>query len=170
MLITSTRHVQELRGVHSRFVVASLMISRSIRRDTVACLYLQDVGYAILVHGSKIRQLRADEASAFGIINKAIKSIGKTRSPHSGVTITQADLRTLFRRFPRPVLVRDDKSSRSIEETVKGLSSISYVTSIFDEVSLCEIEGEVMLVRFPRRYSPEQEVTIVNILLDSPRP
>ncbi|GEM_PF-2784225 len=168
VLITSTRQVQELRGIHSRFIVASLMISRSIRRDAVACLYLQDIEHAVLFHGSKIRQLRADEASAFGIINKAIKSIGKTRSPHSGVTIMKTDLKSLLRRFPRPVLVRDDRSSKNIEEIAKTLSDITYITSMQREVTQHEIDDYVS-VRFPRQYSPEQEVTIINILMDHAR-
>ncbi len=172
ILLTSSRLVQERRGVHARFLVASLMISRSIRRDAVCCLYLRDAGYALLFYGSKIRQLRADEPSAFGIINKAIKMLGKVKSPHSGVYILQADIRDIVRKFyTDAIFVRDDKHGKKISEFLSSHEKIprsfTYITYVEDSESTIEPVEKCIKISFPKSYSPEQEVVILNMLIDN---
>jgi len=174
MLVTSQNDITRLKGTHSRFLVASLLISRSIRRDSICCFYLHPEQYAILFYGSKMRQLRADEASAFGIINKAVRSLRKVKTPHSGVIIYRMDLESLLRRQRVDViLVRDDRRGHDVGKVIQNfkgkVSSIMYVTYLQENPELWKVldsDLRVEYVRFPRRYSPEQEVTIVNMLLD----
>ncbi len=173
VLLTSRELIERRKGIHARFIVGSLLVSRSIRRDSVACLYLAE-GYAILFYGSKIRHLRADEASAFGIVRKALRKL-ESRNPHPGVYTYRTDLLSTIRRAggDSMILVRDDRLGRPIGDIMRSFSprfsSIVYITCLCEFRELMEVIlkcSNTVLVRFPRRLSPEQEVVILNILLD----
>jgi len=169
VLVTSTRKVEERKGPHARFVVSALLISRSIRRDSVACLYLSDAECAIMFYGSKMRHLRADESSAFGIIRKALRKLN-VKNPHPGVYIYKTDLTSLIRKVGLSViLLRDDRASEPIHEAIRKVSrssSLVYITGFESQLSVSLDDFKVTRVKFPCRLNPEQEVTIVNILLD----
>lgn len=69
--------------IFAKVLTASFLISNSIRKDVVLYLKLDDK--VIRFDGSRLRHLRADELSAWGIIKKALSS--KSRSPHPGVSV-----------------------------------------------------------------------------------
>ncbi len=170
-MLTSREVIESRRGPHARFIVSSLLISRSIRRDSIACLYLKE-GLAVMFYGSKIRHLRADESSAFGIIRKALRKLS-VRNPHPGVYIHRTDLCSVIRHLGTEsiVMMRDDKLGLPIDRALCSLSgkfSLAYITSI-DSVHVDSSALRLFkprFVKFPRPLSPEQEVAIVNIMLD----
>jgi len=168
ILITSRKLVYDEPGIHARCLVAALLISRSIRKDSVFYMYLRE-GFTIEFHGSKIRQLRADEASAFGIINKAIKEIEK-RSPHTGVYIKRENFSKLLSRTSSNLKLFSSTlpGSKKLSE-VKLVSDITYVTTI-DDYNTQEIEEltnkEFLAITFPKKYTPEHEFVVINNLID----
>jgi len=168
ILITSRKLVYEEPGIHARCLVASLLISRSIRKDSIFYMYLRE-GYTIEFHGSKIRQLRADEASAFGIINKAIKEIEK-RSPHTGVYIRREDFSKLISRTLSTLRIYSSNlpGSKRISE-INFVNDITFVTVIdnYEHSELNELRNrDFIAISFPKKYTPEHEFVIINNLID----
>ncbi len=162
-LITTSRDIVQRKGIHARFVVASLMISRSIRRDAIACIYVRDLKKLIMFYGSSIRQLRADEASAYGILNKAIKS--KSRKPHSGVTVEfNTDIDYVIKKFNIDLCIVKSNIGEEIYNVLKRFNkkSILYITGLVDY----ELNIDCIKARFIRNLRPEQEVSLINIILD----
>ncbi len=163
ILVTTSRDLNYRRGIHARFIVSSLMISRSIRRDSISCIYVRDIRRVLIFYGSTIRQLRADEASAYGIINKALKS--RSRRPHSGVVVEDdVDIQDIVKKFRTDKYLIKSSIGHDIENVLRGVKSITYITYISQNIE--DFYDRFERVRFLRNLKPEQEVAIINILLD----
>lgn len=170
VLITSLNDVVNEPGIHSRALVSSLLISRSIRRDTVFILLLRE-GYAIYFYGNRIKQLRADESSAFGIINKSLKFVkdGREGTPHSGVYVKKLSIdKVLNHRYVCRICSELSKLPKV--ELSKLSTPFIYVTAYPtfkpSEIDLLRtydfrsIEGTSNLL-------PEQEFVVVNNIFDN---
>ncbi len=107
VLVTTLEAVLESPDVAAKSLVAALLVSNDVRRDTEFVIVLEDK--ALVFMGRSIRQLRADERSAFGIIEKALRS--RKRFPHTGVAVEAVqDPVKYIRRFPRPRLLAASRS------------------------------------------------------------
>ncbi len=149
------------RGVVSRFVVSSLLISRSIRRDSISCIYVKDRGRLISIYGSNIRQLRADEPSAWGIVRKAIKS--SQRRPHTGVIVEDGvNIRDVIKKFRADKIFVRSNIGTDAFRAFSNVRSFIYLTGSTDIVS----RADAYPIVFRSRLRPEQEVTIINIICD----
>ncbi len=161
VLIGNENEIINRKGVVSRFVVSSLLISRSIRRNAIACIFLKDLKKAILLYGSNIRQLRADEASAWGIIRKAIKS--SHRRPHTGVIVEKvSEIDNIVKKFKVDKIFLRSNTGIDIEQTVRKVRSFIYLTSLDSKVQYCD----AIPIFFKSKLRPEQEVAVINILCD----
>ncbi len=102
VLVTTRGAVDEGPDIAAKSLVAALLVSNDVRRDTEFVIVLEEK--ALIFRGRNIRQLRADERSAFGIIEKALRS--RRRFPHPGVAVEAVeDPMKYMRRFPKPRLL-----------------------------------------------------------------
>ncbi|NPA23972.1 MAG: hypothetical protein GXO23_06745 [Crenarchaeota archaeon] len=160
VLVTDMESVYRRKGIASRFVVSSLLISRSVRKDAVSCIYLKDNRTLISLYGSEIRQLRADEASAWGIIKKALKS--RHRRPHTGVFIDRdVSLRDVVKKFKVDKVLARSNVGIDVMRAFSSLRAFMYITGY-----LGSLEVDHMQVVFGESMRPEQEVVVVNIICD----
>ncbi len=108
ILLTSRDALYGYPDIVAKSLVAALLVSNDVRRDTTFTILLED--RAIHFMGRGIRQLRADERSAFGIVEKALRS--RKRSPHPGVAVEPVqDQAKYVRGFPKPRLLASSPSS-----------------------------------------------------------
>ncbi|NPA70128.1 MAG: hypothetical protein GXO26_04905 [Crenarchaeota archaeon] len=161
VLIGEENEIINRKGIVSRFVVASLLISRSIRRNAISCIFLNNIKKAIFLYGSNIRQLRADESSAWGIIRKAIKSSHKR--PHSGVLVEKVnDIEDILKKFKVSKIFVRSNIGVDVEKAILGTGSFIYLTSLSSSIHY----REAIPIFFRSNLRPEQEVVIINILCD----
>ncbi len=94
ILSINSGNVKRTLPVVTRCLVASLLLSHGIRKDAQFILYMPDIGKAVKFVGGTIRQLRADEQSASGILLKGFRACveGRVRrgSIHPGVIVLDA--------------------------------------------------------------------------------
>jgi len=83
LLLSTMRAYEEDPYVFAKSLVSAFLISNSIRRDVTFYLVLDD--RVMRFEGSRLRQLRADELTAWGIIRKAVRS--RSKHPHPGVFV-----------------------------------------------------------------------------------
>ncbi|NPB00821.1 MAG: hypothetical protein GXO10_05550 [Crenarchaeota archaeon] len=161
VLVSDEKNIVCRKGVVSRFVVSSLLISRSIRRNAISCIYLEDRCRAIFLYGSSIRQLRADEASAWGIVRKALKSSHKR--PHTGVIVENLkNLEEIVKKFKVDKILKRSSIGVEVEKAVKNVNSFIYITCLSTELKF----SSGTPIFFRSRLRPEQEVAVINILCD----
>ncbi|RLE55104.1 MAG: hypothetical protein DRJ40_09110 [Thermoprotei archaeon] len=94
VLLTTLDSIERNYPTYIRCIVASLLLSHTIRRDTTLHLVLPREGFHVKFVGSKLRQLRADEQSAGGLLRKVIRYLresagysSRTRQLHSGIYV-----------------------------------------------------------------------------------
>ena len=174
LVITSTPLIDKYFGIHARILVASLLISRSIRRNSILYLYLSDVDTIIKFVGDKMRQLRADEYSAFGIIEKAIKYLKRKGfgKPHDGVFIEKKSIEDVLS-GTKLILVKSSQglllSNVLSKLCVDNVLYVTYVENLGKDIreilNLKKIQN-FLAIKFPKDYLPEQEIVIIHNVLD----
>ena len=132
--------------VPAKALIASLLISNSIRRDAKFVAYLADKGVAIEVYGALVKRLWADYNSARGILLAAIKR------RHPGTRVRRVSWEDLLSEFPRPIT---GISARLCDRVSGGSFTV-----------LLNSGGECSVAPKLAEYPPHHVATIVNIILD----
>jgi len=131
-------------------------------------MYLRE-GYAIEFLGSRIRQLRPDEASAFGIIRRAIDYLRRRDSgkPHSGVYVKKLSLNDLLSISSTLQKFYSESYGRSvINLKLRNFTFITCIDRYLDQEVKEFRSRDFTPITFPKRYSPEQEIVLINYFAD----
>jgi len=83
--------------IPAKALVASLLISNSIRRDSKFLAYLEDKELVVEVHGGLVKRLWADYNSARGVLLAALKR------GHVGTRVWRSSWDSLLRSLPKPI-------------------------------------------------------------------
>ncbi len=131
-------------------------------------MYLRE-GYVIEFLGSRIRQLRPDEASAFGIIRRAIDYLRRRASgkPHSGVYVRKMNLNDLLATLSTSQKFYSESYGRSIINVeFRSFTFITCIDKYLDQEVKEFRSRDFVPITFPKRYSPEQEIVLINYFAD----
>jgi len=145
LVITSLRRFNEEPHIHAKILVAALLISNGVRRDTEAVFYLTDVDKAVKILGQRVKRLFPDEESSVGFLRRAI--LGE-RLPGVVVKSSKHDL------FTGLVIGPSDKGRCT------PTPPFTYVVQL--EGYKAEAECGLGLERLP----PHHQVVVVNINVD----
>lgn len=132
--------------VPAKALIASLLISNSIRRDAKFAAYLSDKGVVVEVYGASVRKLWADYNSAKGVLLAAIKR------GHPGTRVRRVTWEELLAESPKPIT--------GVSARLCGKLPMSGVTVLLNS------DGECSVVPRLAGLPPHHIAAVVNIILD----
>ena len=177
ILVTTLNDLEQNLPTYVRCLVASLLLSHSIRKDTTLGILLPEETSYIEFLGSKIRQLRADEQSASGIVLKAIRGVESTskvciRQVHPGVLVRKLSksitrLSDLVKPTPPSTYLVLSRSGKKNIKLSSKLRSVILMIPIYEDL-LRYVKLPTEAVNFIERptISVEHLIVLMNTILD----
>ncbi len=134
LLVDDVETFKFRRGFITRCIAAGIFLSHDIRKEVIFRIYLRKRGFLVSFKTVSLRNVRSDEQSLGGILEKIYKSISfgkRTRRIHSGVVLSAKTLSEVFKRIPGTLAIYEHvggKDVRAIE-----LSKIQHVMYVISE-------------------------------------
>lgn len=122
------------RGFVTRCIAAGIFLSHDIRREVIFRIYVRRRGFLVSFKTVSLRNVRSDEQSLGGILEKIYKSISfgkRTRRIHSGVVLSAKTLSEVFKRMPGTLALYECAGGKDIR--AMELSKIQHVMYVISE-------------------------------------
>ncbi|RLE66274.1 MAG: hypothetical protein DRJ38_02045 [Thermoprotei archaeon] len=131
------------RGFITRCVAAGIFLSHSIRRNVVFRIYIRRRNLLISFKTTSLRNVRSDEQSLGGILDKIYKSISlgkKRRKIHSGVVLSVKTFSEVLKRMTDSLALYEHVDGKDIR--MVDLSKARHIMYVISE-NLFYPEGEL---------------------------
>lgn len=157
-----------LKGVLSRCVTSSLLLSHEVRRDVDLNVFVGDV--RINFDAEEMRNIRPDEQSLLGVVSKAIRVANTTGAKvFKGVRAKKEDLATFLADIKcAEKIFYDAEFGRSVEPgDVTGVECAFFAIKDLDKFKRELVESNFKPVRFGKhKLHADQAIVLFNNFRD----
>ena len=139
VVIQNVSEFKEYYPVFSRCISAALMISHGLRKDASIFFYFLTENVVIRFFGERLRQIRPDEQSLYGIIKKIIRFVESNRLKkrlHTGILASRGSLYEYIKVDRQTyILVEDSKGIDIRRIAFINPSKVIYITSLSKNIT-----------------------------------
>ncbi|RLE51554.1 MAG: hypothetical protein DRJ33_05715 [Candidatus Methanomethylicota archaeon] len=156
------------RGLLSRSISASLLLSHSVRSDVKLEVFIDDVRISFV--SQKMRNIRPDEQSLLGVINKAVRIAGsKPRKVFEGVYVRHEDIASFAASIKHGDKLFYDDLEGSLLNIHEVRTPFSIVFTLSEPIKLRDLlskQGFKRVKLGSSKLHVDQVIAVLNILLD----
>ncbi len=179
VVIQNISEFKEYYPVFSRCISTALMISHGLRKDTAIFFYFLVENVIIRIFGEKLRQIRPDEQSLYGIIKKIMRFIESNQLKkrlHTGILASRGNLYEYVKIDRQTYILIEDAKGIDIRQIVFiNPSKIIYITSLLNNNTYIFIKFFTKFTKNSNFYNiktsvqslfPDSLIVLVNNELD----
>jgi len=175
VIIRNIDEFKEYYPVFSRCISSSFMISHGLRENVLLFFYFLSEKTIIRFLGNRLRQIRPDEQSLYGIIKKIIRFVESDRKKgrlHTGILAYRGNLHNFLRLDKQTyILVEDNKGIDIRKLKISKPSRVIYIVSLsyldFNTIKKMVRGNNILRVKTSiESLFPDNLIVLVNNELD----